>query len=48
MTIQDNCSILKIIPAKAGHEVKFFSVIQVDSRSWFLRMPDDVRHDGEL
>jgi hypothetical protein len=27
------------MPAKAGHEVKLFSAIQVDSRNWFFRMP---------
>jgi hypothetical protein len=29
MTIQDNRLILKVIPAKAEHEVKLFSPIQV-------------------
>jgi hypothetical protein len=27
--VTGNCSILSVIPAKAGHEVKLFSAIQV-------------------
>ena len=36
-----------VIPAKAEHQVKLFCAIQVDSRIWFFRMPDQVRHDGD-
>jgi hypothetical protein len=35
-----------VILAKSGHEVNF-SAIQLGSRSWFIWMPDQVRHDGE-
>jgi hypothetical protein len=28
--------------------MKLFSAIQMDSRSWFFRIPDQVRVDGEL
>jgi hypothetical protein len=37
-----------ITPVKTGHEVKLFSAIQVDSRSWFFRMPDQGRHEEKL
>lgn len=41
-------SFFVVIPAEAGHDVKHLSAIQVNSRSWFFWMQDQVRHDGEL